>query len=336
MRGTEHHHGDLLLGEGGAGLLPGAAVGTGLVQALVEQAGPQPEDVLDLLVFPGLLAGHQVDVELVAVLAHVDVVERAHRRPAVLVGEADRDATVRLDLLGQRDVVVPVLRGLVALLLERALPVEQRPRVVVDRHEVLLAVRAGRGGLERVGEAVQAAPDVADVLEVALLGEELHPVPGEPGGHVVRVGLQVPGDVRLIVVVRHGVYLDRVARLLRVAVHHRLQRLHRRRVGVVRAEGDVLLLGATATAAAPAASRARREQSGHGDHTCAKSRATEERAPRKLARGEQGLRHYPSYVQKEWRIGWGIPTEPFKTHHSPAPEWSDVKGLGPLRFKSVT
>src|SRR5437868_2092642 len=83
-----------------------------------------------------------------------------------------RDATVRLDLLGQRDVVVPVLRGLVALLLERALPVEQRPRVVVDRHEVLLAVRAGRGGLERVGEAVQAAPDVADVLEVALLGEE--------------------------------------------------------------------------------------------------------------------------------------------------------------------
>src|SRR5690242_3110011 len=44
----------------------------------------------------------------------------------------------------------------------------------------------------------------------------------------------------------------------------------------------------------------------------------------------------PPTLFREWRVGWGIPTQPFKTHHSPAAGSSDVKGLGPLRFKSVT
>src|SRR2546430_2586981 len=334
VRQAEHDEADLLLGEGRAALLPGTAERAGLV--VVEKAGPQLEDVLDLVAGPRLLAGHQVDVELVPVGPHVQVVEGAHRRPAVLVGEAERGGDpVLLHLLHERDELVPRTRRLVALRVEGALPVEHRPGVVVERHEVLLAVRACRRALEPLAEAGQPRPDIADVREEALLREELHAETGEPGGHVIRVGLQVPGDVRLVVVVRHGIDLDRVARLLLVGIHRVLDALLGLRVRVVGPEADGLL-GATTTARAATAAATRREQSGQGDHTCANGRTTKHRASRKLARGEQGLRHYPSYVLKEWRVGWGIPTQPFKTHHSPAPESSDVKGLGPLRFKSVT
>ena len=63
-----------------------------------QQGLPGLEDGLDLRVGPLLLAGHQVDVELVAVEAHVQDVERAHGRPAVLVPERERDEAVRLHL----------------------------------------------------------------------------------------------------------------------------------------------------------------------------------------------------------------------------------------------
>ena len=57
---------------------------------------PGVEHGLDLRVRPLLLAGHQVDVEVVAVQPQVEDVERAHRRPAVLVAEGERDEAVRL------------------------------------------------------------------------------------------------------------------------------------------------------------------------------------------------------------------------------------------------
>ena len=108
-------------------VLPDPAGGAFLVegQDLLERV----EDRLDLRVRPLLLAGHQPDVEVVAVEPEVEDVERAHRRPAVLVAEGERDQAVRLDLRGERLELVEGLRDLVALLRRKALAVEDRPRI---------------------------------------------------------------------------------------------------------------------------------------------------------------------------------------------------------------
>lgn len=173
VRESEDGHPALALLEGGRRLLPGTAVGALL--AVREHAAPGVEDVLDAPVGPGFLTGHQRLVELVAVGAHVEVVEGAHRGPAVLVAERDRRQLVLLHPPGERQILVQGARRLVPVLREDALPVEDRPRVVVVRREVLLAVGAGRLGLERGGEAGVVAPEVADVVQQPLLCEELHP-----------------------------------------------------------------------------------------------------------------------------------------------------------------
>src|SRR6478672_11397323 len=139
---AEDVHARLLLLERLCRLLPGAAERVRLVQR--EDAGPRVEDLLDLRVGPVLLARHQADVEVVAVDAQVDLVERAHGGPAVLVAEGDRVEAVLLHLRAERVELVEGLGDLVALVLEDALAVEDRPRVVGDRHEVLLAVGTGR------------------------------------------------------------------------------------------------------------------------------------------------------------------------------------------------
>jgi len=155
-----------------------------------QELRPLLEDGLHLRAVPGLLPGHQPDVEVVAVDAHVQDVERAHRGPAVLVREGDRRQAVGLHLLGERDELIPGLRDRVALLLEDALAIEDRPRIVVDRDEVLVAVEARRGSLHRRRHLRrQRLPDVVDRGREAPLGEELHPVAGEPREEVVRRAL---------------------------------------------------------------------------------------------------------------------------------------------------
>src|SRR3954466_13934793 len=147
---------------------------------------------------PGPFAGHQVDVKVVAVDAQVGDVERPHRGPAVLVGEADRRQAVLLHLAGERLELVERLGDLVAVLLEHALAVEERPRVVVERHEVLLAVEAGGGLLQRVAVVrADLRPHVGDVGAEPLLREALHGVAGEPGERVVGLALQVAVDLLL-------------------------------------------------------------------------------------------------------------------------------------------
>ena len=192
-------------------------------------------------------------MEVVAVGAHVDVVERAHGGPAVLVAEGDRRHAVLLDLLAERLEVVEVRGRLVAVLLPDALLVEDRPRVVVERDEVLLAVEARRGLLERLGEvAADLLPDVADVGRQFALGEELHAVAGEPGEHVVGRALEVVVDLLLERVVVDRVDVDRDARDGLELVERLLERALGDGVGVVRAEADGAggLLGAAAAAAA--------------------------------------------------------------------------------------
>ena len=144
---AEQVHAGLLLDEGVRGVLPGQA---GVVLGVVrEELRPLLEDGGDLRVGPLLLAGHQGDMEVVAVQPEVEDVERALGRPAVLVAEGDRGQAVGLHLLAQGDQVVPRRRDRVALVGEDALAVEDRPRVVVDRDAVDLAVVAD----DRVGEA---------------------------------------------------------------------------------------------------------------------------------------------------------------------------------------
>ena len=153
-------------------------------------------------------------MELVAVDPHVEDVERAHRGPAVLVRERDRRQPVRLHLLGERDELGPRLRDRVALRLPEALPVVDRPGIVLVRHEVLVPVEARRGGLEgRRHLRRQRLPDVVDRRREALRREELHPVAGEPREDVVRAALQVGVDLLLEGAVGDGVGLDGDSRL---------------------------------------------------------------------------------------------------------------------------
>ncbi len=203
-----------------------------------EELGPLLEDGSHLRAVPGLLPGHQVDVELVAVDPHVDDVEGAHRGPAVLVRERDRRQAVGLHLLGERDELGPRLGSGVALLLPQGLPVVHGPRVVLVRHEVLVPVGACRGRLERRRHLRrQRLPDVVDRRREALRREELHPVAGEPREDVVRAALQVVVDVVLEGAVRKGVGLDVDSRRLGEQLGVREQR---RDPGVlfVRAERD--------------------------------------------------------------------------------------------------
>ncbi len=201
----------LLLLERLGRLLPGAPERVGLVQR--QDARPRVEDLLDLVGVPCLLARHQADVEVVAVDAQVELVERAHRRPAVLVAERDRDEAVLLHLGAEGVEVVEGLGDLVAVLGEHALAVEDRPRVVGGRHEVLLAVVTGGGLLERVAQSRESTPDVGDVPREVLGGEEAHPVSREPREDVVGRSLQVVVDVLLERVVVDRVDLHREPRV---------------------------------------------------------------------------------------------------------------------------
>ena len=169
------------------GLLPGQA---GVVLG-VERKDLRPllEDVGDLRVGPLLLAGHQVDVEVVAVQAQVEDVERAHRGPAVLVAEGDRGQAVRLASWShERLELVPGRRDGVVLVREDALAVEDRPRVVVDGDAVDSCRRCRRpSSAKPVGEvALDLGPYVVDRRRQALVREELHAEAGEPRVRGVR------------------------------------------------------------------------------------------------------------------------------------------------------
>jgi hypothetical protein len=219
-------------------------------------------------------------VELVAVDAQIQLVEGAHGRPAVLVGEGDRDQAVLLHLLGQRDQLVQGLGRLVAPVLPERLAVEEPPRVGGQGHEVLLAVLTGGGGLHGLAHPGDAAPDVADVAGQALGGEELHPVAGEPGEHVVGVALQVVVDVLLEGLVLDGAGLDRQSRLLLEGRGHLGVGLLGHLVGLVGAEGH--LLGAAA-AAAVAATAAGGQDAGERHGRAGAKGSLEEAAPAEAA-----------------------------------------------------
>src|SRR5262249_5789365 len=93
---------------------------------------------------------------------------------------------------------------------EDTLPIEHGPRVVVDRDPVDLAVVADDGVGEALGEvAFHRAPDVVDRLVEALLREELHPEPGEPGVDGLRRAAEVVGDLVLERFVVNRVNVDR-------------------------------------------------------------------------------------------------------------------------------
>ena len=87
---------------------------------------------------------------------------------------------VGLHLVEEGDELVPGHGDLVSRFLEGALPVVHRPRVVVEGHEVLVAVRRCRGGLETLAEAGETLPHVADVADHTAIGEGPHAVAGEP------------------------------------------------------------------------------------------------------------------------------------------------------------
>jgi hypothetical protein len=107
-------------------------------------------------------------VEVEAVEPHVENIEGPHGRPAVLVAEGERRDVLALHVLHERHQVVPGAGGLEAVLLEHRFAIEDRPRVVADRHEVLLAVRGCRGLLEGVAHALD-RPHVAEVGDLAVL-----------------------------------------------------------------------------------------------------------------------------------------------------------------------
>src|SRR3954451_8099255 len=272
--GPEQEHAALLLLQRLCRLLPDAAEGVRLV--VRQQRPPGVEDLLHLGRVPGLLALHQVDVELVTVDPQVEGVERAERRPAVLVGEGDRDQPVLLHLLGESRHLVERLRRLVALLLPHGLAVEDRPRVVRHRHEVLLAVLARGRLLERVRDPVD-RPDVTDVADQAAAGEELHPVAGEPAEDVVRAALQVVVDVLL-----EGIVVDRVdlhlhALLLGEVGRLRLILLGERGAALVRAPGHGAARLAAAAATAGAAATAPAAAGGQAGRRRQSERSAEQR-----------------------------------------------------------
>ena len=142
-----------------------------------------------------------------------------------------------LHLVAERLELVDGRRDGVALLLEEALAIEDDPRVVVDRDEVELAVRAGRRGLEaRRHVLLDVGPHVVDRREQALGREEPQAVPGEPLDDVVRRALQVRADLVLERVVVVDVDLDGGARLRLAIVDDGPGRRSSGLVALVRAE----------------------------------------------------------------------------------------------------
>ena len=176
-------------------------------------------------------------MELVAVEAHVQDVERAHGRPAILVGEGERDQAVGLDLLGQLHELVPGLRDCVTLLREQALPIEHDPRVGNDRHGVFLAVIT-LGGLGHALRVVGAdrLPDVVDRSQQAVAGREPETLTGEPLHDVLGRALHERVELILeIVVIRDGDG-GGDARLGRAVIDHRLDRRGRDLLVLIRAD----------------------------------------------------------------------------------------------------
>ena len=176
--GTDEVHANLLGTKGSCAFFPLATVGAGLLKG--DQFLPGLEHVHDPLIGPLFLAGHERDVEVVPVGAHVQLVEHAHLRPATIVGGSQRGDLVGLHLFEQCHPLIPGHRYFVALVGEDALLVVHAPGVVVERHEVLLAVSGGRRLLERVAQTVGLAPHIADITDKALGRNGLHAVAGEP------------------------------------------------------------------------------------------------------------------------------------------------------------
>ena len=74
---------------------------------LVEQLLPLGEHALHLRIGVGNLAAHQLHVEVIAVEAHVDVIEPARRRPQILRADHDRLDAGRLQLVAGAEKIVP-------------------------------------------------------------------------------------------------------------------------------------------------------------------------------------------------------------------------------------
>ena len=159
---AEEVHRGLLLDERRRRVLPGPAGGS--LAWYGQDLRPLLEDRRDLRVGPLLLAGHEVDVEVVPVHAQVQDVERAHRGPAVLVARTRSASRPSFWICLPRVLRSShVARDGVALLGEDALPIEDRPRIVVDRHPVDLAVVAATDLGEAVGVvALDLGPHVVD------------------------------------------------------------------------------------------------------------------------------------------------------------------------------
>ncbi len=223
LLGNEHAeqvHAGGLLEEPLSSILPGPS---GRASLVVRHEGlPLVEDGENLRIGPLVLAGHQVDMELVAVHAQVEDVEGTHGRPAILVAEGDRDEAVLLHLVAEGGEVGQGGRDRVALGREDALAVEEGPRVVVDRDEVLMAVVARGTDLEGVREVggQGARPDVVDRGRETLSGEEAHAEAREPGEDVIRLGAEVARDLVLERAVVNGVDRDFDGGLGREGVGH--------------------------------------------------------------------------------------------------------------------
>ena len=97
---ADGHHAGFFVHEGGRGLLPVPTIGVLLVER--QETCPLREDVLHAVVGPALLAGHQVHVELVAIHAEVELIERTHRRPPAVIAERERDNALVLHVRRQR------------------------------------------------------------------------------------------------------------------------------------------------------------------------------------------------------------------------------------------
>jgi len=180
-------------------------------------------------------------VELVAVDARVQHVERAHRFPAALVAGGETDEALRLHAVEHLHEIVPVVDAIRidAEFGEHRLAEVQAPRVPRLRNEVLLAVETGRRDLVRLCVLVaDLVPHVGEVDEQTLLGEELHAEAGHPLEGVIRGSLQVLRQVVLEGIRLGRVVGDRVAGLRLVRGDERLQLLGGRLVDGARTEGE--------------------------------------------------------------------------------------------------
>ncbi|GEM_PF-6569046 len=165
--GAQVVHAGLALLQAASRFLPRTAHRVWLAQR--QQSAPHVEDVLNLLLRPVLLARHQLDVKRVAVLAHVQDVEQAHRLPAVLVGHRERHQAVLLHLRREGLQLVKGLRDRVAVFGEDALAVLHHPRVIGDLTRTTTTPPAGTaaapGEADRTrrqgAEQQRGAPDAA-------------------------------------------------------------------------------------------------------------------------------------------------------------------------------